>query len=49
MVYKNPDWREIIQPGLDKLKDYRDRLDSTPAYLLAMGVFKLFIIIVQID
>jgi hypothetical protein len=33
----NPQWAEIIQPGLDKLEDYQDRLADTPAYVVAMG------------
>jgi hypothetical protein len=33
----NPQWDEIIQPGLDKLEDYQDRLADTPAYVVAMG------------
>ncbi|KIK03726.1 hypothetical protein K443DRAFT_94647 [Laccaria amethystina LaAM-08-1] len=33
----NPQWADLIQPGLDKLEDYQDRLADTPAYVLAMG------------
>ena len=33
----NPQWDEIIQPGLDKLGDYQDHLADTPAYVVAMG------------
>ena len=33
----NPQWANIIQPGLDKLKDYQDHLADTPAYVVAMG------------
>jgi hypothetical protein len=31
-----PHLNEIIQGGLDKIGDYRDRIDSVPAYTLAM-------------
>ena len=27
----------IVQKGLDKLEEYRDRADLVPAYVLAMG------------
>jgi hypothetical protein len=33
----NYGWRNIIQPGLDKLEDYQDQLADSPAYVLAMG------------
>ena len=33
----NPQWAEIIQPGLDKLGDYQGCLADTPAYVVAMG------------
>ncbi|KAJ8584034.1 hypothetical protein M405DRAFT_747679, partial [Rhizopogon salebrosus TDB-379] len=32
-----PDLSSIIEPGLDKLDSYRARMDSVPAYILAMG------------
>jgi hypothetical protein len=32
-----PHLNEIIQRGLDKIGDYRDRIDSVPAYTLAMS------------
>lgn len=34
---ENPAWRDIIQPGLDKLSQYEQKLNSSPAYVLAMG------------
>jgi hypothetical protein len=40
LVEENPDWADIIQPGLDKLGDYEDRLTDT--HLVAMG--KLYLI-----
>jgi hypothetical protein len=36
---ENPEWEEIIQPGLDKLGNYEDRL--TEIHLVAMGKFYL--------
>jgi len=30
-----PEWADIIQPGLDKLEEYMDRLNN--AHVLAMG------------
>lgn len=36
----NPDWATIIQPGLDKLGDYEEKLTET--HLVAMG--KLYLI-----
>ncbi|KAG1734110.1 hypothetical protein EDB19DRAFT_1578637, partial [Suillus lakei] len=32
-----PDLSSIIEPGLDKLDSYAARMDSVPAYVLAMG------------
>lgn len=32
----NPGLEFIIQAGLDKLNDYRDRLTSVPAYVISM-------------
>ena len=37
MAAEKLEWKDIIQPGLDKLKDYQDRLADTPAYVVAMG------------
>lgn len=31
------EWEQIIQPGIDKLEDYQDRLIDAPAYVMAMG------------
>jgi hypothetical protein len=33
---KNPQWTDIIQPGLNKLEDYQDHLADTLAYVVAM-------------
>jgi hypothetical protein len=33
----NPGMSEIIEEGLRKLGTYRDRVDTVPAYVLAMG------------
>ena len=41
----HPEWTNLIQPGLDKLEDYQERLVDTPAYGVAMGK----IIHIQID
>jgi hypothetical protein len=37
LINDNPDWEELIQPGLDKLGDYKYDLDDVPAYYLALG------------
>ena len=37
LVFQYPEWEDIIQPGLDKLEDYQERL--TDVYILAMGEF----------
>ena len=34
----NPAWENIIEPGLDKLEDYQERV--TDVYDLAMGEIK---------
>jgi hypothetical protein len=39
LVEANPEWTEIIQPGLDNLGNYEDRL--TDIHLVAMGKFYL--------
>ena len=38
-----PETADIVENGLDKLRDYIDRLDNVPAYTIAMG--NLFIMI----
>ncbi|KAK2462579.1 hypothetical protein APHAL10511_005402 [Amanita phalloides] len=38
LVYNNPDWDNVIQPGLDKLETYERELIKTPAYVLAMAI-----------
>ena len=35
LVEENPEWSDIIQPGLDKLEDYKGKLND--AHILAMG------------
>lgn len=32
-----PELFDVLQPGIQKLKDYRDISDLTPAYILSMG------------
>lgn len=34
---EHPETSQIIQKGLDKLSEYRERMDLVPAYVLAMG------------
>ena len=45
LMEDHPEWTNLIQPGLDKLEDYQERLVDTPAYVVAMGK----IIHIQID
>jgi hypothetical protein len=33
----------IIEPGLEKLSEYEEELDKTPAYVLAMGMLMIII------
>ena len=40
---RHPETADIVENGLDKLRDYIDRLDNVPAYTIAMG--NLFIMI----
>lgn len=40
LMEENPEWKAIIQPGLDKLEDYEEKL--TEVNLVAMG--KLYLI-----
>ena len=40
-------WGGIINPGLDKLECYRQELDKTPAYTLAMGKLNILIPIIS--
>ena len=42
---KHPETAGIVQAGIDKLEDYSERIDSIPAYVLAMSLnftFSLF-------
>jgi hypothetical protein len=34
----NPRTSHIVQEGLNKLEEYRDRANLVPAYVLAMGM-----------
>lgn len=43
----HPETQHIIQPGLDKLAEYRDRADLVPAYVLAMGMSRLITVSCQ--
>jgi len=36
---EHPETSDIVQDGLDKLEDYRDRADHVPAYVLAMCMY----------
>jgi hypothetical protein len=36
-------WKDIIKPGLEKIQIYEKELESTPAYVLAMGRLNIFI------
>jgi hypothetical protein len=44
LITENPEWEKIIQPGLDKLDDYEQRLADTPVHMVAMGKLIKFII-----
>jgi hypothetical protein len=35
---KYPETAGIVQPGIDKLEDYSERIKSIPAYVLAMSL-----------
>jgi hypothetical protein len=37
LMEEHPGWSEIIQPGLDKLEDYENRLTNT--HIVALGKF----------
>lgn len=37
LIEKNENWEPLIQPGLDKLTDYKYDIDLVPAYYLALG------------
>lgn len=39
LVVDNPAWMDIIEPGLDKLEDYQERVNDV--YDLAMGEINL--------
>ena len=47
LVVNNPAWTDIIEPGLDKLEDYQERV--TDVYDLAMGEikFKIFFLLLN--
>jgi hypothetical protein len=44
---ERPDWSDIIQPGIDKLEEYMDRLND--AHILAMGEIYFIYFILSID
>jgi|SRR6266850_849448 len=41
LLDENPDWYPLIEPGLEKLKEYEDGLPNTPAYIVAMGMLSI--------
>jgi hypothetical protein len=43
---EKPQWKSLIKPGLDKLKEYEDGLPSVPAYIVAMGVFQIYLLVI---
>jgi hypothetical protein len=47
LVEENPEWSNIIQPGLDKLEEYKGRLND--AHILAMGEICFILFIFSID
>ena len=44
LVQKHPEWQKYIQPGLDKLEDYKNAVEDTPAYVVAMGITSYFLL-----
>ena len=47
LAEERPEWRDFIQPGLDKLEDYKSRLND--AHILAMGEFYFIYFIFKFD
>jgi hypothetical protein len=41
---ENPDWSNLIQPGLDKLEEYEERL--TDVHIIAMGKNQIYLFII---
>jgi hypothetical protein len=50
MIDEYEGWRPLIEPGLEKLDCYSQRLDQVPAYILAMGkiFFTWFLVYIYI-
>jgi hypothetical protein len=46
LVEENPEWSDIIQLGLDKLEEYKGRLND--AHILAMGEIHFILFIFSI-
>ena len=44
LARKHVSWHDVIQPGLDKLLEYEEELERTPAYVLAMGIVNTLIL-----
>ena len=44
---ENPEWSDIIQPGIDKLEEYTDKLNDT--HIVAMGEIYFIYIIFNIE
>ena len=44
LMQDHPEWEKYIQPGLDKLEDYKNTVDDTPAYVVAMGITSYFLL-----
>ena len=44
---ENPEWSDIIQPGIDKLEEYMDKLNDT--HIVAMGEIYFIYIIFYIE
>ena len=40
----HPNWKPIIEPGVEKLAEYQENLSDTPAYVVAMGNITLLVI-----
>ena len=47
LVEERPEWSDIIQPGLDKLEDYKSKLND--AHIIAMGEIYFIYFIFKID
>lgn len=47
LAKKHVSWDDVIQPGLDKLLEYEQELEKTPAYVLAMGMVSTLIFVMN--